>query len=233
MGIKKSKSTDESLAVLSAAAYYRNQTRRAQVFSLYLVSLTAVALLGAVVFAVLVSVFGGMAIALSTVLLYFCVRNEGFYSLLGVHAKSDGYGMRITGVSARKREELYLPARMLWMDVTVLETGSFSKKGNENLRILHLPKTLTEIQGDAFRHAESLEEICFEGSESEFLAITKTAILPNCRVSFFVPYPKKQIPLTPEIPEEGDAPDFSHFDESSSPQAESPLTSQTSSEKEF
>ena len=68
----------------------------------------------------------------------------------------------------KDKEEIFVPSRLLWLDVDTLSDKAFSCECAKNMHSVHLPATLTKIGKDVFEGCDALKTVYFEGTQEDF-----------------------------------------------------------------
>lgn len=139
---------------------------------------------GAIVIAILFKVSYGVMLAVATVIVYISAVGQILYIKLGFSYLSLSGELRITEVYGRKRNSVYIPRRLLWLEVTEIRERAFCHSSSAKVQTVYLPKTLKKIGRNAFEGCESLERICFEGSESEWNAVEGAELVCGVEIVF-------------------------------------------------
>lgn len=157
---------------LSAQDAYAARLRGFENFYLFLVVGCGVLCAAAILIAVYYKVSVGVLAAVLTALIYRYFLGDELKKQLGLTAcrVSDGLAVRVVRRNA-DTEELRLPARLLWLDVTEL-TGIEDGQG-EGVTALYLPATLKRIAEDALANCPSLQTLYFDGTPEEWDAVQK------------------------------------------------------------
>ena len=194
-GANKSHPTDEQDLV-------REYTEQKFLFDLsltfwaYLVTVVIcfVGAAGAIATAVFSKVSYGVMLAVATAVFYASVVGQILYMRLGFSYVSLSGALRITEVYGKRRDRIFIPRRLLWLEVTEIGEKAFCHASSAKIRTVHLPRTLKKIGKNAFDGCQSLSLICFEGSEQEWNAIEKDISLEKIEIAFGVSegYPTKQ-----------------------------------------
>ena len=168
-----------------------------KVSSAYLVTVIISAIIASagVAIAVIVSVFSGLICAIIAAVYYTLAVNNILNKRLGIAYTSETGRLKITKFRGKGREECWIPRRLIWLDVTEIEDRALECDCSKSIRIIHLPRTLTRIGKDAFSSCESLERICFEGSEEEWSKIEIESELSKVAIDYCdkVAYPEKNL----------------------------------------
>lgn len=157
------------------------------------VILSAVLALSAVFTAVFVKVSYGLMAGIGTVILYMGATSNILYSKLGVAYTSVSGELTITEIYGKQRQEIWIPRRLLWLDVVEIKAEACDHKSSACVKVIHLPATLRSIGNDAFRGCVLLEKICFEGSREQWEQIEKGEMPEGVEIicSEQVHYPEK------------------------------------------
>ena len=148
-----------------------------------------VAIAAGIALAVFYEFIIGVAAAALGIVIYVKFVNADLYSLLGFEYKTYTDGLSLTLCRARYGDVMWIPAKLMYFDVTKIEDKAFSNKHNEELRCVFLPKSLKSIGKDVFEDCPALEDIFFEGSESEWEKIEKKTDFSALHLTFNAKYP--------------------------------------------
>lgn len=129
--------------------------------------------LGGIIFAVMSSVFVGLLVCISAILIYIALTSNLLYKFLGISYKSSTGQLTVTNLYGKGREEIWIPRRLIMLDVTEIGDNAFKHKSSAAIAKVHLPSTLKVIGENVFADCEALTAIYFEGSEAEWEAIEK------------------------------------------------------------
>ncbi len=143
------------------------------VSKLYLVTviISAIMILAAIFVAVNIKVSVGLICGMVAVVYYIITVTHILKKKLGISYTSTTGQLKITELLGKNREEIWIPRRLLWLDVTEIEDEAFDHECSRKIKVLHLPSTLKRIGKDAFKSCESLERICFEGNDEEWAKV--------------------------------------------------------------
>jgi hypothetical protein len=144
--------------------------------------------------AVIWKVSYGLIGAFVTVVFYLTASSNMLYSRLGLAQRSNHGELTVTEVYGQKREEVYLPEKLFWNEVTVLGSEACDHKSTAEMKVLHLPRTLKRIDADALKGATMLERICYGGNEEEWAEVEVLCELDGIEICFdeLVEYPVKE-----------------------------------------
>ncbi len=163
----------------------------------YLTTVVIFALIVAVglITAAFLNVFAGLAVCVAAVLYYMFATKLILDKKLGISYKSTSGELSVISLKARDKQEIFIPSRLLWLDVTEIEAHALKDGGAQNVHTIHLPATLKVIGEDLLDGCDALRTICFEGSSEEWDAIEKNTSFDGLEIIFFddAPYslPKK------------------------------------------
>ena len=138
-----------------------------------------------VVLAVFLSVLAGLALALVAIILYMLRTRIILSRELGISYRSTSGELNVTSFDAKEKEEIFIPSRLLMLDVCEIEGDAFSSPASKNLRSVHLPATLKVIGKDIFSSCDMLETVYFQGSAKEWDNIDKTTDFEKYNLIFF------------------------------------------------
>ena len=148
----------------------------------------------AIALAVLWKVFYGLLFAIIVALVYTVAASNILYSRLGFSYDSLPGALRIKDVYGKNRDQVFLPRRLFWLDVSEIGDKAFCHSSSAKITTVYLPRTLKSIGENVFEDCESLCRICFEGSEEEWESIEKKTSLEGIEILFLqeIAYPVKQ-----------------------------------------
>ena len=118
--------------------------------------------------ALLLYLWLGVAVAFSSALVYMLWVKLTLRRELGISYESVSGALTVTKLAANGREEIFIPSRLLWINVTRIEDKAFSSEGASSVKSVHLPATLTEIGENVFEGADALERVYFEGTQEDW-----------------------------------------------------------------
>ena len=161
---------------------------------LLLVIAAAALVAAAIALAVLWKVSYGLLLAIIIVLGYISLSGNILYSRLGFSYDSTQGALRIKDVYGKNRDQVFLPRRLFWLDVSEIGDRAFCHSSSAKITTVYLPSTLKTIGENVFEGCESLCRICFEGSEEEWESIEKKTSLEGIEILFLqeIAYPVKQ-----------------------------------------
>lgn len=144
--------------------------------------------------AVIWKVSYGLIGAFVTVVFYLTASSNMLYSRLGLAQRSNHGELTVTEVYGQKREEVYLPEKLFWNEVTALGSEACDHKSTAEMKVLHLPRGIKKIGKDALKGATMLERICYGGSEEEWAEVEVLCELDGIEICFdeLVEYPVKE-----------------------------------------
>ena len=186
----------------SAEEIFNKALKKANDAYLLIVILCGAIALGGVFYAVIDSVFIGLLIAIAGVVLYTALTSNTLYNLLGISYRSATKKLTVTAFYGRGQEETFIPARLIWLDVSEL-----GDKSSESIRVLHLPSTLKVIGENAFEGCTRLTTLVFGGTLEEFGKIESLSDLSAYEIICADGVIAPTLPESPEedIPAEGDS----------------------------
>ena len=161
---------------------------------LLLVISAAALVAAAIALAVLWKVSYGLLLAIIIVLGYISLSGNILYSRLGFSYDSTQGALRIKDVYGKNRDQVFVPRRLFWLDVSEIGDRAFCHSSSTKITTVYLPSTLKTIGENVFEGCESLCRICFEGSEEEWESIEKKTSLEGIEILFSqeIAYPVKQ-----------------------------------------
>ena len=163
---------DANVNVLTEEQKHRETVKK--VNRLYILTLVfcGAAVLGALVWAVLDSVFMGLVLGICSIIVYMALTANILYRYLGISYKSETGRLTVTQLYGRGREAVRIPGRIIMLDVTEIGDRAFAHRSSAAMKTLYLPATLEVIGKDIFEGCESLTRIYFEGSREAFEGIS-------------------------------------------------------------
>ena len=144
--------------------------------------------------AVIWKVSYGLIGAFVTVVFYLTASSNMLYSRLGLAQRADHGELTVTEVYGQHREEVYIPEKLFWNEVTALGSEACDHKSSAEMKVLHLPRRIKKIEKDALKGATMLERICYGGSEEEWAEVEVLCELEGIEICFdeLVEYPVKE-----------------------------------------
>lgn len=127
--------------------------------------------LGGVFYAAYASVLTGLLIAIGAIVLYVFLTSNLLYTKLGISYKSATRELTVTAFYGKDREEGFIPARLILLDVTALGDKALAHKSSASLRVLTLPHTLKVIGENVFEGCDALRTIRFGGTVEQWAKI--------------------------------------------------------------
>ena len=144
------------------------QTEKAYILILLL---CGALVLGGVFYAAYASVLTGLLIAIGAIVLYVFLTSNLLYTKLGISYKSATRELTVTAFYGKDREEGFIPARLILLDVTELGDKALAHKSSASLRVLTLPHTLKVIGENVFEGCDALRTIRFGGTVEHWTTI--------------------------------------------------------------
>lgn len=160
---------------------------------LHTLIISGAVILGAIAVAVFYRVSIGIALAVLGVVIYSIAASNTLYNKLGLAYRSSTGKMTVTEAYGRRRSTVFIPERIMMLDVCEISDRAFDHKSSETVSTVYLPATLTRIGKDVFRGCPELREIHYAGSASQWELIESDTDLGDITVIFSsgVSYPKK------------------------------------------
>lgn len=191
----------------SAEEIFNKALKKANDAYLLIVILCGAIALGGVFYAVIDSVFIGLLVSIAGVVLYTALTSNTLYNLLGISYRSATKKLTVTAFYGRGQEETFIPARLIWLDVSELGDNALKHKSSESIRVLHLPSTLKVIGENAFEGCTRLTTLVFGGTLEEFDKIESLSDLSAYEIICADGVIAPTLPKSPEedIPAEGDS----------------------------
>ena len=160
---------------------------------LLVVIISSLGLAAAITVAVMLDLLWGAVIALASLFIYTRFTASELRDRLGISYKTSAGSLEITKVKVRYGDVFFIPSRLVWYDVERIADGAFFSPSGKNaeLRAVYLPRSIKHIGKDVFASCNSLCEVHFEGSASEWEKIEKLTSFDELEVSFDAAYPTK------------------------------------------
>lgn len=160
---------------------------------LYTLILSGAIMLGAIVIAVTYLTFLGLAAGIVGALVYMGLTSNLLYSKLGISYRGSNGKMTVTQLYGKNRETVYVPPRLIMLEVTEIDDCAFDHKSSSAITTVYLPATLTRIGKDIFKGCPALCRVHFAGSEEQWEAIEKQTCFDGIELVFSsgIAYPEK------------------------------------------
>lgn len=192
--IEKSESTGASVPEEEKKKYaqklYPVRLSKFKTFYLLLVIICATALGAAIYIAVAVDLLKGALIAAAAIFIYVRFGSSTLDERLGIRYKTNCGVLSVTRCRARYGDIFYIPARLMWYDVTELCDKAFFSTLNKNgkMHTVYIPKSITHIGKDVFASCDSLTCICYEGGKEDFEKIEIETDISTYKLVFEASY---------------------------------------------
>ena len=147
---------------------YRGSLKSVNDSYLFIVILSVAVIALGLVCAVVSKVFIGLLIAILGVLFYTAMTSNVLYRRLGISYRSTSGALTVTQLYGQKREEIWIPERLLWINVTEIGDKAFNHASSGDIKAVHLPSTLKVIGENIFEGCPALRTVYFDGSEEEW-----------------------------------------------------------------
>ena len=197
----------ENVECISTEAEFIESLKKTNSAYLGTVIISAAIVAAGVAVAAFLNVFAGLALGIVAILLYMFTTKQILNKNLGIFYRSTSGELAVVSLKARGKEEIFIPHRLLWLDVTEIDSGAFNDGSAGNMHTIHLPATLKVINESAFDGCGALTTICFEGSAAEWDAIEKSELPDGIEIKFFdsaayeVPKEKKASEIVSDLPD--------------------------------
>lgn len=163
---------DDKIAVcVSAEENFRKVLKTVNSLYLYAVIISSAVVLAGLVYAVMIKVSVGLVIAISGVLLYTALTSTILYRQLGISYRSTSGALTVTQLYGQGRDEIWIPERLLWVNVTEIGDRAFKHKSSAGIRTVHLPATLKVVGENIFEGCDELKTVCFGGNRDDWKQI--------------------------------------------------------------
>ena len=146
--------------------------------------------------AVLFKVSLGLLIVILSIIGYVAATMNILYNKLGIAYRIFHGCVTVTELYGKNRETVYIPDRLLFCTVTEIGDKAFAHESSKSIREIYLPKSLILIGNDAFSGLDSLTDVYFEGTEEEWLELSRLAPLDEAIALHFnapLPMPEKKV----------------------------------------
>ena len=139
--------------------------------------------------AMLASVLIGILVAIALALIYEFFSYDELRRTLGIRVKLCGVDLRLVSFRSRTDNEAFVPARLMWRDLTEISCGAFDNAEGAKIELLHIPSTVKRIEKGALTGCTALKEILFECDDISTIEIDEDLSAYGVKLS--VPYPEK------------------------------------------
>ena len=164
---------EENIAILNGEKRYREDLHTVEKLYILTLVLCAAVLVTAVVWAVLDSVLMGIILGVCSAVVYMALAANLLYRFFGISYKSSTGRMIVTQLYGKDREEIWIPDRIIMLDVTDIGDRAFDHRSSERICAVHLPASLARIGKNIFDGCSSLKTVYFDGSREEWDKIEK------------------------------------------------------------
>ena len=130
-----------------------------------------IAICGIIITLVLHLLWLGITIAFSSAIVYMLFTKVILLKNLGISYQTTSGQLTVTKLCAKDKSEIFVPRRLLWLNVTRLESRAFECSQSDILTEIHLPDTIMEIGENAFEGCSSLKKIYFQGNREKWESI--------------------------------------------------------------
>lgn len=137
---------------------------------------------GGIACAVIYKVSLGLLLLILAIVVYAAATVNLLYSKLGVAYRLLHGCVTVSELYGKDREVVYIPSRLLLCPVTEIGNRAFAHKSSQSIKEIHLPKSLIRIGSNAFAGLDSLTDVYYEGTEEEWLTLSRLAPL-NAQVA--------------------------------------------------
>lgn len=131
----------------------------------------------------------GLGLAVLSAIVYAICSVDEAKRQLGLTSSHITGGVHIKTAVACYGDELVIPKRFEFADVTYICDGAFSDEKNSELTAIYLPSTINHLGAHIFGERKVLPEIRFEGTEAQWSKIEKRTDLSEAVVVFDVDHP--------------------------------------------
>lgn len=164
---------EENIAILNGEKNYREDLQKVEKLYILTLVLCGAVLAVAIVWAVLDSILMGIILAICSVVVYMALAANLLYRFFGISYKSFTGRMTVTQLYGKNREEIWIPERIIMLDVTDIGDRAFGHRSSERICAVHLPASLLRIGENIFDGCSSLKTVYFDGSREEWDRIEK------------------------------------------------------------
>jgi hypothetical protein len=185
----------ENAVTLTPEEIFAKRYEKFNSFYLQLVVLCAIVAAATIAVAVLADIIVGICVAIMLALFYVYFSRDELRRSLGIVCLVCGASLRVTSIHtviSISLTDAFVPARLMWYDVTEIASGALANEKTSELKRLHVPKTVTLIEKGAFDGCDTLNTLIFERNEEEFKKITVEEDLSHFDLIFGVPFPKNK-----------------------------------------
>ena len=177
----------ENAVTLTPDEKFAKKYEKFNSFYLQLVVLCAAVAAATIAVAVIADVIVGICVAITLAIIYVYFSRDELRRSLGIACFVSHASLRVTAIRAVRsisKADAFVPARLMWYDVTEIASGALVSKKNDELERLYIPKTVTLIENGAFDGCDTLNTIFFQHTEDEFKKITVEEDLSRFTLEF-------------------------------------------------
>lgn len=189
------KVNSENTVTLTPNEKFAKKYQKFNSFYLQLIILCAIVAAATIAVAIIADVIVGICVAITLAIIYVYFSRDELRRSLGIACVVSRANLRVTAIRAVRSistADAFVPARLMWYDVTEIASGALVSKKNTELERLYIPRTVTFIEKGAFDGCETLNTIIFERSQSDFDKITVEEDLSRFDLVFDVPFSEKK-----------------------------------------
>ena len=178
--------------VLTSEEIFIRRLEKFDSFYFQLVILCAIVAAATVAVSILASVLVGLAVAIALAFIYAYFSRDELKRSLGIVFTVNNGGIKITELCSVIDSDAFVPARIMWYDVTEIGGGALASEKLHGLKRLHIPSTVKRIEKGAFDGCDSLTALLFACSEEELKKMSVEEDISRFAVEFGVPFPKSK-----------------------------------------
>ena len=186
--------TEQELAEIN----FRKSLKAVSDLYLYTVIISAAVVVAGLVYAVISKVSIGLIIAILGVLIYTALTSNILYKKLGISYRSTSGALTVTQLYGQHRKEIWIPERLLWINVTEIGDRAFAHASSAKIHTVHLPATLKAIGENIFEGCEELKTVYFAGSREEWEQIESSTDFSAYELIFAAETAEEQADSEPE-----------------------------------
>lgn len=186
------KVNNEQAVTLTPEEKFAKKYDKFKSFYLQLIVLCALVAASTIAVAVIANVIVGICVAITLSVIYMYFSRDEMKRSLGIVCDVSDASIKVTSVravSSISKTDAFIPARLMWYDVTVISGGALAHKKNAELERLRVPKTVALIEKGAFDGCDTLNTLIFECSEADLSKIKTEEDLSRFTLVFDTPLP--------------------------------------------
>lgn len=185
----------ETTVALTSEEKFAKKYEKFNSFYLQLVILCGIVAAATITVVIVADVTVGICVGMILAIVYIYFSRDELKRSLGISCLVSNASLKVTSiqtVNSISLTDAFVPAHLMWYDVTEIASGALSNSKNGELERLYIPKTVTLIEKGAFDGCNTLNTIAFECNEEDLKKITVKEDLSRFTLVFGTALPKKE-----------------------------------------